>query len=176
VLSSVTSILLLFSGEQGSGILLWLIGSLNGRTWLHLNSLWPFALVALPLGLGSAALANVLNLGDELATSLGQRVELARVSLFAVAVLLTAGAVSIVGAIGFIGLIGPHICRRLVGDDARRLFPLSALMSAILLLLADFLVQVITKGLLPVGAVTTLLGAPFFLYLILRRENVDAQD
>lgn len=174
ILSSATSMLLLFAGEQAGGILLWLIGSLNGRTWLHFNTMWPFALVALPLALGSAALANVLHLGDEVAIGLGQRVELARVALFAIAVLLTAGAVSIVGAIGFIGLIGPHICRRLVGDDTRRLFPLSAAVSAFLLLLADFVVQAVTKGTVPVGAATTMLGAPFFLYLIFRRVKNNA--
>lgn len=169
IFSSATSMLLLFAGERAGNILLWLIGSLNGRTWVHFESLWPCALVALPLGLGCAGLANILQLGDELALGLGQRVEWARISMYGVAVLLTAGAVSIVGAIGFIGLIGPHICRRLTGDDARRLFPLSAAYTALLLLVADFGVQAITRGQLPVGAITALLGAPFFLYLIFKR-------
>jgi iron complex transport system permease protein len=169
VLSSATSMLLLFAGERAGNILLWLIGSLNGRTWIHFETLWPFAMVALPLGLATAGLANALHLGDEVALGLGQRVEWARVGLFGVAVLLTAAAVSIVGAIGFIGLIGPHICRRLVGDDSRRLFPLSAVFTALLLLASDFVVQAITKGQLPVGAITALLGGPFFLYLIFKR-------
>jgi iron complex transport system permease protein len=169
ILTSATSMLLLFDSQSASSIYLWLIGSLNGRTWVHFETLLPYALVALPVGMLTAGLANALNLGDAVALGLGQRVELARICLFGVAVLLSSAAVSIVGAIGFIGLIGPHISRRLVGDDARRLYPLSALVTSLILLSADFVVQAVTRGTLPVGAVTAMLGAPFFLYLIFKR-------
>ena len=169
ILNSGSSIVLIFDQERAANIVLWLIGSLNGRVWSHFNTLWPWALVGIPLALGCAGLANTLNLGDDVATGLGQNVERARAGLFFIAVLLASSAVAIVGAIGFIGLIGPHISRRLVGDDARRLLPMSAVVTALLLLLSDFIVQAITKGSLPVGAITALLGAPFFLYLIFRR-------
>ena len=169
VLGSFISVLLLFENSSGGGIIDWLIGSLDGRTWDHWNTLWPWAVVTLPLALACAGVANVLNLGDEVATGLGQHPGLARTLLFFVAVLLTSSAVAVVGAIGFLGLIGPHIARRLTGDDARRLFPLSALIGALLLLLADFFVQAVTKEALPVGVFTALLGAPFFLYLILHK-------
>jgi iron complex transport system permease protein len=168
-------VLLVRDGLTQSRILIWVIGSLNGRVWEHWALLWPWACVSLPLGFLSAGLANVLHLGDEVAAGLGARLELGRVALLGVAALLTAGAVSVVGAVAFVGLIGPHLTRRLVGEDARRVFPLSALLSAVLLLAADIVAQggpplSILPGLagvqLPVGAVTALLGAPFFLYLV----------
>jgi iron complex transport system permease protein len=171
ILSSATSMVLIFDQERAGNIVLWLIGSLNGRTWVHWDTLYPWAIVAIPLGFACAGLANALHLGDDVAMGLGQGVERARAGLFFVAILLAAAAVSVVGAIGFIGLIGPHISRRLVGDDSRRLFPLSAVVTALILLLADFLIQFVTKGALPVGAVTAMLGAPFFLYLIFKRMS-----
>jgi len=175
VLQSGTSLLLIRSPEALGGVLLWIIGSLNGRVWVHWNMIWPWAAVALPLGLACAGLANVLQLDDDIGRGLGLRIEWARALLLLVAALLTAGAVAVVGAIGFIGLIGPHIARRLIGDDARRVFLLSALLTAAILLGADVVAQGLTitppfptttaRAGLPVGAVTALLGAPFFLYL-----------
>lgn len=178
IVQSFNSLMLLLDGESLSTILFWLIGSLNGRTWIHWHSIWPWAIVVIPLGLASARVANVLHLGDEVAAGLGLPVAKARAALFFIAVWLGAIAVSVVGAVGFIGLIGPHIARQLVGDDARRLFPLSALLTTLLLLGADFLAQALTltvggyESALPVGAVTALLGAPFFLYLVLRKNTI----
>lgn len=176
VLSSCTSLILLRHTEAIGSILLWLIGSLNGRVWVHWHVLWPWALLAIPLGLLSAGAANALQIGDSAAQGLGLSVNRTRGWLLLVSALLTAGAVSIVGAVGFIGLIGPHIARQLVGQDARRLFPFSALVTAILLLGADVIAQIVSFDLplpgihlqasLPVGAVTAFMGAPFFLYLI----------
>lgn len=142
------------------------------------------ALVALPLGLLCASLANALQLGDGVAQGLGVRLERARTALLFVSALLDAGAVAVVGPIGFVGLIGPHMARSLVGGDVRRMFPLSVLLAAMLLIAADILARTLTIGWvgwltglnipdgagLPVGAVTALLGAPFFLYLLLRRR------
>ena len=147
-----------------------MIGSLNGRTWTHVNTVWPWAAVTLPLALGCAGVANALNLGDNLAMGLGLRVERARLLLLFLAVVLTAAAVSVVGALGFLGLIAPHIARRLVGNDARRLFPLSAILGAIILMMADIVARGLTRVVdLPVGAVMALLGAPFLIYLLRRK-------
>jgi iron complex transport system permease protein len=166
---SLTSLVLLVNQNAISGILLWIIGSLNGRTWVHWDTIWPWAVVTLPLGLACASLANAVYLGEDLATGLGLRVELARVMLLFVAVLLTAGAVSVVGALGFLGLIAPHLTRRLVGNDARRVFPMSAVLGAALLLLADVVARGLTRVVdLPVGAVMALIGAPFLMYLLRR--------
>jgi len=170
VLRSGTSIVLLLHQEALGSILIWLIGSLNGRVWVHWDVLWPWALVALPLGLASARWANILQLGDASATGLGLRVPYARAALLFVAALLAASAVAIVGGIAFLGLIAPHIARRLVGADARRVFPMSVILGAALLLAADIAAQLLLRPTtLPVGAVLAALGAPFFLYLLRRR-------
>jgi iron complex transport system permease protein len=181
----ISVILLAAQAEDIQRIIRWTVGSTSGRVWVHWHTLWPIALVALPLGLLSAGLANALQLGDSVARGLGLRVEWTRLGLLFVAALLTAGAVAVVGAVGFIGLIGPHIARRMVGSDVRRLFPLSVVLTAILLISSDIAARTITIGWvglltgldipetagLPVGAVTALLGAPFFLYLLLRRSH-----
>lgn len=166
---SLTSLVLLKNQNAISGILLWIIGSLAGRTWVHWDTIWPWALVTIPLGIACAGLANVLHLGDEVAAGLGLKVERTRAMLLFVAVLLTAGAVSVVGALGFLGLVAPHITRRLVGNDARRVFPLSCLMGASMLLVADIIARSLTRVVeLPVGAVMSIIGAPFLIFLLYR--------
>ncbi|MDX2160431.1 MAG: iron ABC transporter permease [bacterium] len=184
--SAFTSLLLLWADDyQVQRIIRWTVGSTSGRVWVHWETLYPIALIAIPIGLVSAGLANVLQLGDSVARGIGQRVELARLFLLFAASLLTAGAVAVVGAVGFIGLIGPHMARRIVGGDVRRLFPMSVILTAALLIGSDILARTLTIGWigiitgldipdtagLPVGAVTALLGAPFFLVLLLRRKH-----
>lgn len=186
VCSALTSVLLLAARDnEVQRIVRWTVGSTAGRVWIHWHTLWPVALIAIPLGIISAGLANVLQLGDGVARGLGVRVEGVRVILLFVAALLTAGAVAVVGAVGFVGLIGPHTARRLAGGDVRRLLPLSAALTANLLVAADIVARTASIGWLntvfgldvptgtglPVGAVTALLGAPFFLYLLLRRRS-----
>jgi iron complex transport system permease protein len=184
--SAFTTVLMLWADEQNVlRIVRWTIGSTSGRVWLHWHTIWPVALAAVPLGLACAGLANALQLGDGIAAGLGLRVARVRLLLLSLATLLTAGAVAVVGAIGFIGLIGPHMARRLMGGDVRRLYPASMLLAAALLLAADIAARTMTIGWmgavtgldipeaagLPVGAVTALLGAPFFLSLLLRRRR-----
>lgn len=169
IIQAGTSFVVFLNQGAVGGVLVWYIGSLNGRVWVHWSVLWPWALVAVALALSSAGAANVLQLGDEPAVSLGMRLERVRLSLLLLASLLTAGAIAVVGAIGFIGLIGPHIGRRIVGEDARRLFPLVVPIGAALLLGADVIARSATRPhQIPAGAVTTFLGALFFV-LLLRR-------
>jgi iron complex transport system permease protein len=169
ILRSLTSLILLRNQNATGSILMWIIGSLNGRTWVHWDAVWPWAAVTIPLGLLCASRANVIHLGDDVAAGLGLRVEWNRFVLLGVAVLLTAGAVSVVGALGFLGLIAPHVTRRLVGQDARRVFPLSAVFGAGLLLIADITGRaLVTVVDLPVGAVMALIGGPFLMYLLRR--------
>jgi iron complex transport system permease protein len=167
VMRAGTSLILLVNQNAAGSIFLWIVGSLNGRTWTEWNMLWPWAIVTIPVGLLSASTANVLHLGDDTARGLGMRIERGRLLLLAAAILLTAGAVSAVGALGFLGLIAPHIARRIVGQDARRIFPMSVTIGAGLLLLADIVSRGLTQPLeLPVGAVMSFLGAPFLIYLL----------
>jgi iron complex transport system permease protein len=172
MLRSGTAIILLLHQESIGSILTWLIGSLNGLVWVHWNVIWPWALVAIPPGLACTGPANVLQLGEESAVGLGLGVRWARLSLFFIAVLLTASAVAVVGGLTFLGLIAPHIARRIVGADARRLFPFSMVLGAGILLAADAVTQIISEPVtIPVGAALALSGAPFFLYLIWRRTS-----
>ncbi|MBD2868473.1 iron ABC transporter permease [Paenibacillus sp. IB182493] len=177
ILQSATSLLLLRKQEGLSSILLWNFGSLNGRVWDHWNHLWPWGLSLLLLSMLLARRASLLRLGEETAAGLGLSVNRTKLLLLLVAAALTAASVSVVGAIGFVGLIGPHIASQLVGKNPLLMFPASALLSAVLLTAADWAGQSVTLTLtlpgmqhhmsnLPVGAVTTLLGAPFFLYLL----------
>ena len=175
-------VLLVADENQARLVLQWMIGSANGRTWAHWHMAWPLGLAGLVLGLGSAGLANALLLGDAGAAGLGLSVGRTRLAILFVAAVLTAGAVSAMGAVGFVGLIGPHLARQIAGTDARRLFPLTALMSGALLLVADISARLFPIGWLaaatglalpgraglPVGVVMPMIGAPFFLYLLLR--------
>ncbi|MFA9456468.1 FecCD family ABC transporter permease [Halalkalibacter sp. AB-rgal2] len=181
ILQATTSFILLTRQEAMGSVLLWVIGSLNGRVWIHVYIILPFALIGITLGLLSASLTNGLRLGDTQASLLGLPVKKTRLLLLGLSAILTAGAVSVVGAIGFIGLIGPHLAKRFVGEDARKAFPLSILISALILAGSDFIAQNLIVAVpipsfnqeaqLPAGAITALLGAPFFLY-ILRKHVV----
>jgi iron complex transport system permease protein len=113
---------------------------------------------------------NVISLGDEIATSLGQHVERTRIVLVFIAALLASAAVSIAGLIGFVGLIIPHLVRLILGNDYRLLLPTSALFGAILLVLGDTAARtVFDPQELPVGVLTAVLGGPVFIMLVRRR-------
>jgi iron complex transport system permease protein len=171
MLRSVTSLVLVVRQQSVNSAVGWLIGSLNGRVWAQWDILWPWALVMIPLGLVGARWANALQLGETSVRGLGVPLAGARAWLLFIGVALTAGAVAIVGGIAFLGLIVPHIVRRIVGADARRVFPLSVVFGAALMLAADSIAQAAPGGVtVPVGAVLAVLGAPFFLYLIQRRR------
>ncbi|MEV6973122.1 iron ABC transporter permease [Kitasatospora sp. NPDC093806] len=171
-LTGLTSYLVLQTGDeqQTRGVLFWLMGSLSGATWSQL--LVPAIAVALGLALlqGRARGLNALLMGDETAAGLGVDVVRLRREIFAVTSVLTGVLVAVSGAIGFVGLMVPHVCRLLVGGDHRRLLPLSALTGAVLLVVVDLLARTALDGQeVPIGVVTALLGAPTLLYLLDRR-------
>jgi len=165
---SISSVLLLFSDERIQVALNWLIGSLNGRGWAEVNSVFPYVLGGLLAGCGLAQSLNILALGEEMAVSLGISLKWTKVAIGAVSALLTATAVSISGLIGFVGLVVPHVARLMVGGDYRWVLPVSALVGGLLLVTADMVCRLGSVE-LPVGAVTALLGAPFFAYLLHRQ-------
>ncbi len=181
IATSVASVLLLRSQQALGSILPWMIGSLNGRVWQHWTAIWPWALVGLTVAFALARLANQLLLGDDQAIAAGVRPTTARVGIFGLAAVLTAASISVVGAIGFVGLMAPHLARRLVGADARRLLPVTAVIGGALLLGADVISQGMTiqppfradaqRVGVPTGAVTALLGAPLAI-ILLRRSQV----
>jgi len=167
---AIQSVLLLMA-EDGriQTALSWLIGSLNGRGWNEVTVAGAYISVALLLGCLLARAVNLLNLGDELAVSLGVNLLRDRILIGGVATLLAAGAVSIGGLIGFVGLIVPHGIRLMVGTDYRAVLPLSAIGGALVLTAADLLSRLGAVE-LPVGAVTALLGSPLFIWLLYNRK------
>ncbi|WP_228718574.1 FecCD family ABC transporter permease [Kitasatospora acidiphila] len=171
-LSGFCSFLVLQVGDdqQTRGVLFWLMGSLGGATWSQLPI--PAAVVALGLLVlqARARPLNALLMGDETAAGLGVDVTRLRRELFAVTSLLTGVLVAVSGAIGFVGLLVPHVCRLLVGGDHRRLLPLSALAGAVLLVAVDTIARTaLSTQEVPIGVVTALIGAPVLLYLLDRR-------
>jgi iron complex transport system permease protein len=163
-----TTLLLLSEDSRIQMALNWLIGSLNGRGWAEVSLVAPYVGVALILGCCLGPALNLLNLGDELAIGLGSSLMRSRLLIGAVASLLAAGAVSVAGLVGFIGLVVPHMVRLWVGSDYRWVLPLSAWTGAWVLAIADFVSRLGAVE-LPVGVVTALMGAPVFIGLLYRR-------
>lgn len=167
--AGISALMILYSDRVHSA-LMWMVGGLSARSWPHVAMLWPYTLVGGILALLSARQLNILQLGDEMAKSLGLRVELTRLLLTAVAALLAASAVSVVGLLGFVGLIVPHMARLIVGSDHRVLLPASAILGAAVLMYSDTVARVAFAPVeLPVGILMAALGAPFFLFLLRRQ-------
>lgn len=164
------SALLIFAGDKVHGALMWMVGGLSARSWSHVEILLPYSIAGTLLTFLAARHLNVLQLGDEVATGLGLRVHLVRTILTAVAALLAASAVCVVGLLGFVGLIVPHTARLILGSDYRILLPGSATLGAAVVTISDTFARTIFAPIeLPVGILMAMLGAPFFLYL-LRKE------
>jgi iron complex transport system permease protein len=145
----------------------WMSGNLSGNDWKTIFFLLPWPLVLIPLLCSRARILDVLSLGDYLAKGLGVAVERERLMLMTTAVILTAACTSIGGHIGFLGLIAPHIARRVAGRHYSVLLPAAALIGAILLLLADGLArQLFTPVEMPAGVLVSVLGGVYFLYLL----------
>ncbi len=170
-LSAATSFLMLLAREQAVGVLSWLLGSFSFSSWHKLGTVTPLFVVSFVLILGSSRALNLLQLGEDSAAQLGLNVGRFRLLLITAATLATAAAVSVSGIIGFVGLMIPHAVRLALGPDYRRLIPMSALLGAIFLILADLVARsLIAPSEIPIGVVTALVGGPFFLYLLRRRS------
>ncbi|MCB9701568.1 MAG: iron ABC transporter permease [Myxococcales bacterium] len=175
--SAVTTLILALASARwdlGLRVIHWLMGSFEGRSWGHLAIAAPIVSLGLGLSLWIRRDLDVLFLGPESARSLG--VDLRRLHLQAIAAigLLVGVATALTGIIGFIGLIVPHLARRLGGPGHRRLIPLSAAIGGGVLLLVDTGARAFTSFVLPPGVITSLLGAPFFLWILWRqRVRVD---
>lgn len=170
------TLVLSLAGQDVQRLLYWLLGSLNGRDWHHLAMIGPALAASWAVLFLCARDLNLMSMGEETAHSLGVPPERAKLVILGAAALATAAAVAVSGIIGFIGLMVPHIVRRLVGPDHRVLLPAAALVGAAFLVLADTVARsatiASTLGELPVGVVTALTGAPFFLYLMRRGAGV----
>lgn len=171
VLTAVNNILIIRYPNVLEGLSGFMVGGLSARSWPQVRMVTPYFLVGTVLALLYANKLNVIMMGDELATSLGVDVDRVRMALIAISSLLAASAVSVAGLISFVGLCVPHIMRLYIGSDYRYLMPASALGGALILTLCDTVGRVILRpSEIPVGIIMALLGAPFFLWMLRRKE------
>lgn len=172
VLGAVTTLLVTFAEINSvSQALVWLAGSVYGRSWEHVRSMLPWLMVFVPLSLMLSVQLNVLTLGDDLARGLGVRVEWQRGLLLLISAALAGVAVATAGMIGFVGLMAPHLGRKLVGPTHEGLMLTAALMGGLIVVLADLLGRVLFAPIeLPCGVITAAVGAPYFIYLLIRNR------
>ncbi|MDD4818084.1 MAG: iron ABC transporter permease [Victivallaceae bacterium] len=165
--------ILICNADKVSGILNFLSGSLASASWGRVEMVWPYIVVGLCAALLSARRLDMLRLGDEVAMSLGVRVELTRFFLIAVAALLASAAVAAAGLVGFVGLVAPHLARLILGGGHRTLLSGAALSGALLVIFCDTLGRwLLAPRELPCGILMALVGAPFFLYLLRRGGGI----
>lgn len=170
--SALTSFLMLISDQMVLQAMSFLLGGSTVTGWDPLAIALPYFSIGLTLLVLSGHSLNVLQFGEEQARQLGLSVEKVKLFIIISASLTTAAAVSFSGVIGFIGLVVPHIIRILWGGDYKRLIPLSIIGGAVTLLISDILARIVmAPGYLPVGIVTALVGAPFFLWILRRAKK-----
>ena len=154
------------------GIIFWLMGSFSLSEWSEAKVVLPYVAVGIVIILLYARSLNIMQLTEEQAQQLGVSVEKVKLILLAAATMITAAAVSFVGTIGFVGIIIPHAVRLIWGSDYRFLLPLSVLTGAIFLILADLVARTALAPVeIPIGVITAVCGAPFFLYLLRRKTR-----
>jgi iron complex transport system permease protein len=146
---------------------MWTAGGLLGASWSQLKVIVPFIVAGMAVALYLARQLTILSLNEEVAVGLGQKTNIVKISLFIVIVLLAGASVALVGNMAFIGLMVPHIVRRMVGTDYRFVLPMSAIIGASFMLLADTLARTINAPYeTPVYAIVSMLGLPFFLFIV----------
>jgi len=164
LLAAGLAVTMYLSGDNLRQIFFFLLGGFNGASWEQLGGALPLIALGSAVLLSRARTLNGLLLGEDAAAHLGLDVRRERIVLLAAASLVTAAAVAVAGLIGFVGLVVPHVVRLVVGPNARLVLPLSMLFGASFLAFCDLLARI--PGELPVGVVTALVGAPFFLYVL----------
>ncbi|MBQ6454830.1 MAG: iron ABC transporter permease [Eggerthellaceae bacterium] len=157
--------------NQLASIVFWNMGSLASLESAVLPYGFAVMIIGLVILLGTSWMLNVLSMGDREASSMGVSVKRARLAIVSGASLATAGAVSIAGTIGWVGLVIPHIARFIVGSDNRTLIPFSMLLGAAFMMLVDILCRTVTGSEIPLGILTSLIGGPFFIYLLRRYKG-----
>lgn len=167
--STLVQLLIIQSSTNTNTVLLWLNGSLWGRHWEQVMQLTPIIIIVVPIIWLLAKSLDIFGLSEESSKGLGLRIEWMRAILLLMTVILASGSVAVVGMVGFVGLVSPHIARRLVSGGHRYSVPVAALVGAIMMLLADVIGRILAPPLeFPVGLVTSVIGAPYFLFLLWR--------
>ena len=169
--AAISHYLMLTNPVEINTAMLWLTGSLWGRSWSYLNVVLPWLIVLLPLPFIFCRDLDTLGLGENKASTLGVTVNKVQISVLVLAVALSTTAVAICGPIAFLGLVAPHLARRLVGGRHLTLLPAALIIGALLLQLSDILARVIDPPTeLPAGILTAIIGAPYFFYLLMRTK------
>jgi iron complex transport system permease protein len=173
VASAFTNLMVTFGDINNvSQALVWLAGSVYGRSWEQVFSLIPWLVIFIPLALANASQLNVLALGEEIATGLGSKVERQRSLLLLISAALSGAAVATTGTIGFVGLIAPHIARQLVGNIHQGSIPVAAITGAAIVVIADLLGRILFAPVeIPCGIITAVIGAPYFIYLLVKSRR-----
>lgn len=169
----VTMMIVLSPTYSTSEAYIWLTGSVYGANWRDVYTMLPWVMIFVPISILMARKINLLELGDDLALGMGSRVQLNRFLLTFISVALAGSAVALAGGIGFVGLIAPHIARKLVGRAFGSLVPVTALIGGLTVMLADIAARTVFLPLdLPAGVFVSGMGAPFFIFLLYRNRNM----
>lgn len=170
--SALVSLLTYLAEDQMEGIVFWSMGNLDMSTWNNVMIVVPMVIMGILISVFHSRDLNAIMIGDSHAMDLGVNVGRSRLILLVAISIATSASVAFVGTIGFVGLVVPHIIRILVGPDNRILIPMSALGGAGYLIFCDYISKIVLSvGSLPVGIITSLIGAPYFIYLLRRRRS-----
>lgn len=174
LMSSLTTVMIVMSPSiyTASSAFLWMTGTIYGTSWDNVLSLLPWTIIFLFLSVFCIKELNIHQLGDDIAAGAGSSVQRKRLLMLAVSVGLAGSAVSMSGPVGFVGLLAPHMARRLVGPSAGSVLPIAGLLGGLIVLLADLVARTafLPKD-IPVGVFTAGIGAPFFIYLLYRTRH-----
>ncbi|MGG7076401.1 FecCD family ABC transporter permease [Clostridium sardiniense] len=166
--SMLTIFQLKFTTQEFNRVMAWTSGSIWGTSWKYVIAVLPFIVIFTSIVIYKSRYLDILNLGDEISTGLGITVERERRKLLIYSVILAGVATSVAGSISFLGLIAPHIARKLVGPRHKNLIPISALFGALIILIADTISRNLLAPIeIPVGIVISIIGVPYFIYLML---------
>jgi len=174
LISAIVSLLTYIAPSDKMGdIVFWSMGSLSRITWEQMSFAIPLIVFGVMLMMFQSKNLNAMMIGDAHAMDLGVDVKKVRLFLLIISSLVVSACVAFVGAIGFIGLVIPHIFRIMLGPDNRLIMPLSAIGGASFILLCDYIAHTVAPyyGVLPIGVVTALIGAPFFIYLLCKKKS-----
>jgi iron complex transport system permease protein len=171
-LSSIISLLMVFYRQDIDKIIFWTMGSVSTATWQQVITVIPFIVICFILMMAYSKDLNIMLTGDEIAKSLGVEVEKVKKLILIVSSVVIAVCVSVSGVIGFVGLIIPHIVRMLLGSNHRVLIPFSLTFGALFMIIADtFSRTLAAPAEIPIGAITSLIGAPYFIYLLIKLKK-----
>ncbi|MCP1156412.1 MULTISPECIES: FecCD family ABC transporter permease [Bacillus] len=171
-LGALISLMIALTGEELRQIIGWIMGSVSMRGWAYIRIILPFFIIGSLLLMINAKELNAMSFGEERAQHLGVNVQRRKMMVLVAGSILTGAAVAVSGTIGFVGLVIPHLTRRLWGPDHIHLLPLSMMTGAGFLILADLVARtVISPTELPIGVITSIIGAPVFALILLKRRN-----